>query len=86
MPRCLRATFIVLCLSAALTLTCAAGASAQDLSGFTIGATSSATLSGATISSDKADYAPGDHVVLTGTGWQPGESVSVYVNDDQNNT
>ncbi|HWC85289.1 MAG TPA: Ig-like domain repeat protein, partial [Solirubrobacteraceae bacterium] len=25
-------------------------------------------------------------MVLTGTGWQPGESVSVYVNDDQNQT
>ncbi|MEO6350589.1 MAG: hypothetical protein ABIP53_08050, partial [Candidatus Limnocylindrales bacterium] len=35
-----------------------------------------------TIASDKADYAPGELVTLTGTSWQPGESVTVDVNDD----
>ena len=30
--------------------------------------------SGPTISSDRPDYAPGEAVVLTGDGWQPGES------------
>jgi hypothetical protein len=33
------------------------------------------------IQSDKADYAPGELVTLTGGGWQPGESVHINVND-----
>jgi hypothetical protein len=36
--------------------------------------------------SDKNDYAPGEHVVLTGSGWQVGESVHVSVNDDVGRT
>ena len=43
---------------------------------------SSATESGATIVSDKADYSPGETVVLTGEGWQPGEAVQIVVKDD----
>jgi hypothetical protein len=39
-----------------------------------------------TIASDKADYGPGDTVTLTGTNWQPGESVHIVVNDDQGQT
>jgi hypothetical protein len=35
------------------------------------------------IGSDKADYAPGSAVVLTGANWEPGEVVHVQVNDDQ---
>ena len=35
------------------------------------------------ITSDKADYAPGELVTLTGAGWQPGESVHINVDDDQ---
>ncbi|MEA2279472.1 MAG: hypothetical protein QOK21_79, partial [Solirubrobacteraceae bacterium] len=38
------------------------------------------------IGSDKADYAPGSAVTLTGTYWQPGESVHITVNDDQGMT
>ena len=34
------------------------------------------------VTSDKADYEPGAPVVLTGSGWQPGESVHIVVNDD----
>src|SRR5919107_951768 len=34
-----------------------------------------------TIQSDKADYAPGELVTLTGGGWQAGESVHINVND-----
>jgi hypothetical protein len=34
------------------------------------------------ISTDKADYAPGSTVTLTGSGWGPGESVHIFVNDD----
>src|SRR5215211_2929096 len=39
-----------------------------------------------TIQSDKADYAPGELVTLTGGGWQPGESVNIVVNDDVGQT
>ena len=34
-----------------------------------------------TIASDKADYAPGETVTLTGTNWAAGESVRIVVND-----
>jgi MBG domain/Bacterial Ig-like domain (group 3) len=39
-----------------------------------------------TIQSDKADYGPGEFVTLTGSGWQPGESVNIVVNDDVGQT
>jgi VCBS repeat-containing protein len=39
-----------------------------------------------TIQSDKTEYAPGQLVTLTGSGWQPGESVNIVVNDDQGKT
>ena len=35
-----------------------------------------------TISSDKADYAPGELVTLSGSNWAAGESVHIYVNDE----
>ena len=38
------------------------------------------------ISSDQADYAPGDRVTLTGASWQAGESVHIRVNDDAGRT
>ncbi|MEA2632540.1 MAG: hypothetical protein QOE66_2759, partial [Chloroflexota bacterium] len=41
---------------------------------------------GAAISSDQADYAPGATVTLTGTGWASGESVSILVNDTMGQT
>ncbi|HEY3335388.1 MAG TPA: hypothetical protein VGK16_09170, partial [Candidatus Limnocylindrales bacterium] len=41
-----------------------------------------APAAAATITSDKADYAPGELVTLAGAGWQPGESVHIFVNDD----
>jgi hypothetical protein len=34
------------------------------------------------IVSDKADYMPGEAVILTSGNWQPGESVHIVVNDD----
>jgi Big-like domain-containing protein/MBG domain-containing protein len=43
---------------------------------------SSAPVANPTIASDQADYPPGGLVTLTGSGWQPGESVHIYVNDD----
>src|SRR5215211_1694157 len=48
------------------------------------GTTASSTTP--TIQSDKADYAPGETVTLTGSNWQPGESVHIYVNDDEGKT
>ena len=38
------------------------------------------------ISSDQADYAPGSLVTLAGSNWAPGETVHIYVNDDQART
>ena len=38
------------------------------------------------IQSDKADYAPGELVTLTGSGWQADESVNIFVEDDQGKT
>ena len=38
--------------------------------------------SGAAVTTDKADYEPGAPVVLTGSGWQVGESIDIVVNDD----
>ncbi|MCD6022943.1 MAG: hypothetical protein K0R20_2653, partial [Actinomycetia bacterium] len=39
-------------------------------------------VSPATIQSDKLDYPPGGHVVLTGSFWLPGETINIVVNDD----
>src|SRR5215218_5799936 len=44
------------------------------------------TLPVQTIQSNKADYAPGATVALTGSNWQPGESIRIDVNDDQGKT
>ena len=38
------------------------------------------------IESDKGDYAPAELVTLTGSGWQPTESVHINVNDDLGRT
>jgi hypothetical protein len=37
---------------------------------------------GPAVWSDQSDYEPGSTVTLTGAGWQPGESVHIFVNDD----
>src|SRR5215217_3887091 len=39
-----------------------------------------------TIASDQPDYPPGATVVLTGSNWQPGESVHINVNDEAGKT
>ena len=36
----------------------------------------------ATVSTDKEDYAPGETVIVTGAGWEPGETVSMLFHED----
>jgi hypothetical protein len=36
----------------------------------------------ATVTTDKLDYAPGEYVIITGTGWLPGETVSFHFDED----
>ncbi|HEU5335373.1 MAG TPA: MBG domain-containing protein, partial [Terriglobales bacterium] len=55
-------------LSAANGLTLVAGGSAQ---------TSAELYSFATVTTDQSDYAPGTPVTITGSGWQPGETVTL---------
>ncbi len=35
----------------------------------------------ATLKTDKDDYAPGEFVTITGTGWQPGETVQLWLHE-----
>lgn len=39
-----------------------------------------------TIQSDKADYAPGETVTLTGANWVPGDTIHIVVDDATNHT
>src|SRR5438093_6653620 len=38
--------------------------------------------SAATVATDKPDYAPGQTVVITGSGWEPGETVNLVLYED----
>src|SRR3989442_253576 len=38
--------------------------------------------SAATVATDKADYAPGEAVVITGSGWEPGETVVLILHEE----
>jgi photosystem II stability/assembly factor-like uncharacterized protein len=73
-----------------LFIVCAAllafGGTAMALVSDPSGDTSATTSSSPTIASDKADYAPGELVTLTGSNWAPGESVNIKVNDDEGQT
>ncbi|HYT74506.1 MAG TPA: hypothetical protein VEL79_07150, partial [Vicinamibacterales bacterium] len=46
------------------------------------GTTEAEQYSYATIKSDKNDYAPGEQAVLTGSGWQPGETLTLRFQED----
>src|SRR3989304_10213246 len=35
----------------------------------------------ATVETDKPDYSPGETVMITGTGWQPGETVKLLLKE-----
>src|SRR5829696_7953180 len=76
--RLMRGKFLVLFMMFGILLAIPAIAFAQDLT--------VSTLPAPTIQSDKADYAPGELVTLTGSNWQPGESVNIVVNDDAGQT
>src|SRR5438876_4870801 len=45
-------------------------------------ATLALPASAATVATDKADYAPGENVVITGSGWEPGETVVLILHED----
>src|SRR6266702_4125085 len=49
-------------------------------------ASAASSPSGATITSDQADYQPGATVTLTGAGWAANEDVHIFVNDSVGNT
>src|SRR5438094_190619 len=36
----------------------------------------------ATVATDQPDYSPGQTVVITGTGWEPGETVMLVLQED----
>src|SRR6185436_10863091 len=36
----------------------------------------------ATVSTEHADYAPGERVTITGSGWQPGETVTLLIREE----
>src|SRR5687767_2502263 len=76
----LRSKFTLLFIMCAALL--AVGSTAMALTTDTSGTTAPAP----TIQSDKDDYAPGELVTLTGSGWQAGESVHIVVNDDGGQT
>ena len=35
----------------------------------------------ATVTTDKSDYSPGEYVIVTGTGWTPGETVELHFDE-----
>src|SRR5947207_9048617 len=45
-------------------------------------ATLALPASAATVATDKADYSPGQTVVITGSGWEPGETVALILHED----
>src|ERR687894_1618346 len=54
--------------------------------GLEAGDSTTSTSPTPTVQSDEDDYAPGETVTLTGSNWQPGESVHINVNDDEGST
>src|SRR5919112_1018424 len=80
----LRSKVTLLSITLAMLLTIPAVALAQD-AGDPTGAPPPAPPA-PTIQSDKEDYPPADTVILTGSGWQPGETVNINVNDDEGQT
>src|SRR5918993_3572453 len=84
METMLRSKVTVLFMTLGLLIAVPAVALAQD-AGDPTGAPSPAPPAPG-IQSDKEDYPPADTVILTGSGWQPGETVNINVNDDEGQT
>ena len=80
----LRSKLTLLFMTLGLLIAVPAVALAQDV-GDPSGAPSPAPPA-PTIQSDKEDYPPAGTVILTGSGWQPGETVNINVNDDEGQT
>src|SRR5262249_28334349 len=63
-----------------------AGAALRTMLLVTFGVAFLATLalpaSAATVATDKADYAPGETVVITGSGWEAGETVVLILHEE----
>src|SRR3954451_6568522 len=72
---------LLVVLAAALTFPLSAFAS-DGAEAFDPFGGSAPLAAGPSITSHKADYAPGESVILTGAGWQPGEPVRIVVDDD----
>jgi uncharacterized protein GlcG (DUF336 family) len=36
----------------------------------------------ATVTTDKLDYAPGEYVIITGSGWEPGETIVLHFDEE----
>ena len=53
-----------------------------DSSGAFLNSAATLNTSAATITSDKLDYAPGTPVLVSGTGWQPNEAVTIMFHED----
>jgi hypothetical protein len=77
----MRSKLVLLVMAFVLMLFMPAMAFAQEQTDASSGGSSAPT-----IQSDKEDYPPGGHVVLTGSNWQAGESVNIFVNDDEGKT
>jgi hypothetical protein len=53
-----------------------------DSAGMFLGSASLLNSSTATVTTDKLDYAPGTLVIVSGTGWQPNEFVTIMFHED----
>src|SRR5919197_1538891 len=60
------------------------GSALAPLVGLVVGllATVALPASAATVATDQPDYAPGQTVVITGSGWEPGEPVILVLHED----
>ena len=47
-----------------------------------IAALTCSSVYAATVTTDKPDYAPGEIVIITGSGWEPGETVTLFLHEE----